>query len=187
MQWPDFWLQQISASCWLRHLGLHSSREPPSWLTLLSTCLLLADPLLNQVLIGEQLRPHFLEPSLDWMTQKISGKLSSGRSKRVEMWTMNRPRFPWLPFGPPRRGPQCTQGVPMLDEHLARSPLFPGFVPPQRPCVGRWWWLCFRQHGVAMCVTSPPVIPPDGGLYHGYRPVTFGWCFFASEFDSDLP
>ncbi|KAI9517821.1 hypothetical protein NQZ68_000990 [Dissostichus eleginoides] len=37
-----------------------------------------------------------------------------------------RSRFPWLPFGLLRRGPLYTQGVSMLDEHLARSMLFPG-------------------------------------------------------------
>lgn len=75
-------------------------------------------------------------------------------------------------------GPTIHPGFVDAGRAFGRLGAIPRVCPPQRPCVGRWWWLCFMQHGVAMCVTSPLVIPPDGGLYHGYHPVTLGWCFF---------
>lgn len=74
------------------------------------------------------------------------------------MWTIvvNRLRFPRLPFGPLRQGPQYTQGVSMLDEHLAGSVLFPGFVLHRDPV-----WAagsdCASCSMVWPCVSHPPL------------------------------
>jgi len=148
--------------------------------------MLLADPPPNRVLIGQQLGAggwgDCLEPGLDWMTPKISVKSlartikEAGGDVEPSSWMVTRSRQ-WSPVGPQRPRPRGAPGLalsiwPQLGCYIPRvSPPPPS---PQRPCVGRWWRLCYRQHGVAMCVTSPLVIPADGGLYHGYRPVTLG-------------
>lgn len=74
------------------------------------------------------------------------------------MWTIvvNCPRFPWLLFGPRRRGPQNTQGVSMLDKHLAGSSLFPGFVPHRDP-VWAAGGDCASGSMVWPCVSHPPL------------------------------
>lgn len=69
---------------------------------------------------------------------------------------VNRPRFPWLPLGPRRWGPQCTQSMPMLDEHLAGSALFPGFVPHRDP-VWAAGGDCASGSMVWPCVSHPPL------------------------------
>lgn len=74
------------------------------------------------------------------------------------MWTIvvNRPRFPWLPCGLWRHGPQYTQGVSMLDEHLADSWLFPGFFPHRDP-VWAAGGDCALGSMVWPCVSHPPL------------------------------
>lgn len=69
---------------------------------------------------------------------------------------VNRPRFSWLPFGPQREGPRCTQSVPMLDEQLAGSVLFPGFVPHRNP-VWAAGGDCASGSMVWPCVSHPPL------------------------------
>lgn len=69
---------------------------------------------------------------------------------------VNRPRFPWLPFGLWRQGPQCTHSVSMLDEHLAGSLLFPGFVPDRNP-VWATGSDCASGSMVWPCVSHPPL------------------------------
>ena len=64
--------------------------------------------------------------------------------------------------------------VSILNEHLAGSVLFPGSVPHRDP-VWAAGGDCALGNMVWPCVSHPPLSsPPDGGLYHGYRPVTLG-------------
>lgn len=121
------------------------------------------------------------------MTQKISGKTTMAATVVDVDRSVSHPSFLCPPFSRSDSGPVVRPRRTAGGWAFGGLSGIPKVGPPQRPCVGRWKRLCFVQHGVAMCVTSPLVIPPDGGLYHGYHLVTLGWCLFASELSCGLP
>lgn len=131
------------------HLGWPSSQHACYWLT----------PCLTKFSLAQQLRPACLEPSLDWMTQKISGKLSSGWSKWVDRcglpwWIVG--AFPGCHLVLGDRAPNSPRVCSMLDKHLAGSVLFPGFVPHWDP-VWAAGGDCASGSMVWPCVSHPPL------------------------------
>lgn len=99
----------------------------------------------------------FYQPGFDWITPKISRNIKMATESLLELWTFaaNCLDFPCMSFGRLKQGLWYVQGYIDVGWAFGWLAAIPRVCPPQRPCVGRRWWLCFRQHGVAMCVTSP--------------------------------
>lgn len=148
---------------------------------------ILADLLLNQVLIGQQLRPPSLEPSLDWMTQKISGKIRMATMGVDVDHPVSHPCFLCLPFSTLTQGPHYSHGVWMVDEHLVGSVQFPGLVLHKDPV-----WAagsdCASCSMVLPCVSHPPLSSHQTeGCIMAIVLSHLDDASLPSDFDCDLP